>query len=445
MMEEDITGLRMAGAISGQTDFFEIFSVGFFTDCSADKLNINTDNFLNSRDLDLNDKREVLKFSRILNQFFLTLVDLFTNELDIPTQLDYVMTNIRTEFRTSKVDNGSKYYEDSILDALQLIALAHCPSTIEKLSDAMKKVTQNPEISETFIDRFIDVDLKTKIVNLKPWVLESLKRQLIDPNRFWKNKTLTEKLVDAFKYKLPKKAVDFLATCNTTTQLPKVLKQDAVHSSFWKDLKELTSFLFKIGNWDIYLENFLRCVNFYFKSAVDFASSKDALVFIVTSVEDLIEDLVTMGFRDDDRIIHFVNSVDQIKMSMPFDTCMQKRKPSSLSGTDEGSLQDTMAGDMKISGKKDRSAYIKDLYQRRVKRIFERIRKRKLRFLNNLAEETKALTKEFSAQETSTGVTCCMTQAALTDQSLYYMIGELYYTNVGVSDPVANDSRIHCA
>ena len=418
----DRIGLRMAVIMSGDFDMFKTLVSGFFTECSTAKLEINFENFVDSSKLQTSDIDDVAKFSRAIKEFFLTYTELIVNEVDVPTYLNKVIFSTRAEFKDSNLDHGSRYYELPLHYYMQVVSFAHCPTTIDNLNEAFTKITKDEDLREAFFDECLEVDTKTKIVTLKSTIIESLKNSQIDRNLFWYYKDIGKKISEELKVKMAKGSEDGLTVSRVFTNVARLLYDSLATSCFWDKLLDLTSLLDKLDKWDVYLESFLRCAFMHLESATNTGNPAN-LEIVFHRIEECME-IMAEKLDEDERLQHFAQRVDEKRAftKTPIRKDSKARKISCIMEENSNSPYQT--------AESLRQAAVRTKFETKKTRLFNKIRKRKYRFMNNLEDETKAITEELARQQSGSGLTCCLTQNPLSDSKTYFMIAQLYHINV---------------
>ena len=398
-----------------------------FTDCANLKLGVSEADFLDISSFRSEDAAEVGKFAKCLDHLLKSYLDFYINEIDVPEILiQLLFRNSSGTMKVDSIDHGERYYEKPLQYMLLAMALANCPTTIDKLNDYLKGIIRDPDLLEDFLDQVIEVDQKTKMVHLRHSAREAFIKQPNDLYLLWERQSVNENIQEGLSMKLPKDSADPFAFQPTSTQVPRLLQAKLAASAFWPRLPDLARLLQAVGRWPVYLEAFLRALFFHVAAVFGESGAElpaGELEAKWESVEKAIRVLRESGLANDPLVLAFIKKIAQFR-DMNEGVSLGKKLSSTTSQT--GGAAGSLLGK-----DKDHKQHIAAIFERKSKKVLTSIRKKKHKFLENLVEETNVITKQLLEKNNSSGFTCCLSQTPLTEDKIYFQIGNVYPTNVG--------------
>jgi hypothetical protein len=266
------------------------------------------------------------------------------------------------------------------------------------------------------LSAFVDYDKQSKMIRTKPEYAERFKRLKANHDLVWYNVKEDSQFKQMIEEKSPKS--DPLEMPDCSSLLNKRLQAKIYDEETLKRALDVAS---------------------QFESMKDSANLVRAfLKFIIMTLSSYNQQTHSEKFLKEflneklDALLHRFEKKQSLEglVSSAREKIDVLRKKYLLDGHSPSSLPKVQ---MSQATEEDRKAHIKKIYEAKIAKIMAKMNARKKRFMEGLDIASDMMVQSIS--KTDSDIQCPITQEQLTNQKLYFMLGQMHFYNVGSANP----------
>ena len=358
--------------------------------------------------------------SAIMSDLLMCYCDLFTNDLNvIKSVYNILKPNSKTNRNTLRFDE----FEEAIKKVMLDYAIVNCPCPGSKIYQVLSEAVlpDRATIAEFFND-CLERDQETRVCKVKDRLFQKTQLSTRDFLQHWSTTKHYDRFLEFFNIQ----SKDQFNTVNISLGSSKTSQQIAEqidHASFFKGMGYISELVTKMGQWNSICQSFFRSVNLHVQlmslrpETVTSEERDTFMAEVSTWVSVAKKHVDTEQQKPIDDFLHLLQQYS----NGGFEGLKLSKFGSRNS--DSNTMQEVMGE--KTTGSTVSNQKFKD----KSARILERIAKKKVQFFEGAAEETKKLVEQMT-KESSSALTCSLTNNPINESAEYYLIVRVHMSNV---------------
>lgn len=359
--------------------------------------------------------------SAIMSDLLMTYTDLFTNDLNLVQSL---VSLLWSSEKSSKWALDMEEFDPFIKRAMLEYAIVSTPCTGSKIYELLSKAVlpKRPKIAE-FFEGYLDRDPATQMCKIKDRIFQKTQLNSLDIMRHWSQTTHFEIFTEFFSLQ-PKEQLNTVNVALGTSKLTTSIAEQVDHASFFSAMQYLSDLVSKMGRWNSICPTFFRALNLH-------------LQLITAYPETVTEEEKNLYLEQIGKwVVVAKTQVDQAEYKPIDDFLGVLAQFSNVSveslklGKNRSRISESaLAGQESLNEKEGAHLLSKDKFKEKSARILSRIAKKKVQFFEGAAEETKRVVEQMT-NDSSSAVTCALTNNPIDESAQHFLIVRVHMSNV---------------
>lgn len=394
----DVAGLQFCNLELKSGPFFSIFFKSF-VDTIQDKS--WHDDLL---------RKAPAEAANVVADLFSMMTEVYTNELHIPNVLAKITTFTATMYGGENIQ-ADKPYDDAVASFVKQFVAVMAPLPLKDANKALEAFVHDRSLLKEKLAALVDYDKTSKVIRVKTDLADKLRKTKVDADLLWINSKEDSKYREMLQEKFPD--ADIFEVNDCSSMLNKRLQAAMFDEQTLTLALEIIAKLDAVKDWSHLARAFLKFLILVLSS---FDKGADSEKFLKDFLNHKLEKIL-MSLEKKQSLEGLIavarEKIDLIRKKYISDSHGHKiaAKPQLHQTTEE-----------------DKKAYIKKLYEKKKDAIMAKMVKRKQNFMKDLDMTSDKLVQSISKTENE--AECPITSERLSNEKLYFMLGQLHQFNV---------------
>jgi hypothetical protein len=409
------TGLQMATLVLSKRNVMQMLFGNFISFAFHLRFEIDPLVMTTIEEVTVEDQKRS-SLSAIMSDLLMSYTDIFTNDLATMRTIAWVAKQSRDNLA---IDLSA--YDTFVKRAMLEYAIVNtpCPGSqiFEVQSDA---VTSNRAIIAEFFSESLELDPATQICKIKDKVFQKNQLSSLDLLKHWSNLKHFDKFLEFFNLQ-PKERLNSLNVTLGSSKLTQEIAENVDHKSFFLAMEYLSDLVTKLGQWNSICQAFFRGVNLHLELIAAYPDT-------VTEEEKGQYISMIAGWA---RFSKYKVDAEQQKSIEDLLSLLAKHSNVTLESLKLGkhSSRTIVSGQEEIGQKDVNTEFTNQKFKSKSAKMLERIISKKKKFFEEAAEETKKLVEQMT-KESSSKLTCALTNNPIDESAEYFLIVRVHISNV---------------
>lgn len=371
--------------------------------------------------------------SAIMSDLLMTYTDLFTNDLNLVKSLTSLLwSNEKSSKWSLELEGFDPYIKRAMLE----YAIVSTPCTGSKIFELLSSAvfSKRVKIAE-FFEGYLDRDPSNQMCKVKDRIFQKTQLSSLDLMRHWSDLTNFEMFTEFFNLQ-PKEQLNTVSVALGNSKLSRAIAEQVDHESFFNAMQYLCDLVSKMGRWNSICTTFFRALNLH-------------LQLITVYPETVTEEEKNQYLEKIARwIVVAKTHVDQTEQKPIEDFLVVLAQFSNVTveslkiGKSRSRISESaLAAQETLNEKAGAHSLSKDKFKEKSARLLSRISKKKVQFFEGAAEETKRVVEQMT-KESSSALTCSLTNNPIDEAGQHFLIVRVHMSNVDFMLTIAQkDSR----
>ena len=410
----------MAAVVLGRQNLMELLFGNFISFAFHMRFEVDPVTMSNPEDVTV-DETNRSSLSAIMSDLLMTYTDLFTNDLNLVKSLvSLLWSNEKTSKWTLELEEFDSYIKRAMLE----YAIVSTPCTGSKIFELLSGavLSKRVKIAE-FFEGYLDRDPSSQMCKVKDRIFQKTQLSSLDLMRHWPDLTNFEMFTEFFNLQ-PKGQLNAVNVALGSSKLATAIAEQADHESFFGAMQFLCDLVSKMGRWNSICTTFFRALNLH-------------LQLITAHPESVTEEEKNQYL---DQIARWVvvakTHVDQTEQKPIEDFLLVLAEFSHVTveslkiGKSKSRISESaLAAQETLNEKAGAHSMSKDKFKEKSARLLSRIAKKKVQFFEGAAEETKRVVEQMT-KESSSALTCALTNNPIDETGQHFLIVRVHMSNV---------------
>ena len=418
MYQYDRIGLKLTSMMIPADKIFDTLLNNYFTEVCETRVQFNPTSFFKKdkmdEEIELNhDDQDRNHFANLLSDFFQIITDLITDESDIHNIIFRIINSTSKDEWELTIDTDN-YYRRCMIQQMIDYTFVTCPMNVSEFLPLLGIITKDENMVEAFFDDYMIIDKNTKMCQLNQRTKDSVKPDRIDISYLWYIPEFHAQYSESVEFKIPEASRNPFHINPTSTQYFKLLSKKFLDSKIWERLDEFANLFhsYKIMRTGA-VTSLFRLLNLLLSSIED--SDRERKVEVVGYMRSFMDTLSNLNRS-------YTTTFEPAKLFKE----IIERHTVDLEG--EFGSEGFEIGPIKRTISIVNDSTIKDVFEMKKKKLFERSKRRREKYFETNQIKTEGFIQTLA--EKNDQIMCVVEREALTDEKTYFMYSTLHMSTV---------------